>query len=187
MWPPNGRRGLLPMGSRSARRTSAYRHKVTGTVHFPQRHHRQNLMGMDLHTERTLGNQAQQRRRLHVHGLQHPQWRLPRCGRGVRCRQSQGIARKGTGNHLKDLKQVEYKQQQRWLDKQRFAARARLVFWIVSIVLGIALCAWGIWAVISSNRRAQLVASNTGATSPASVRLRSPSDSRGRSVDAPIR
>ena len=29
------------------------------------------------------------------------------------------------------------------------------MFWIVSIVLGIALCAWGIWAVISSNRRAQ--------------------------------
>ena len=29
------------------------------------------------------------------------------------------------------------------------------MFWIVSIVLGIAVCAWGIWAVISSNRRAQ--------------------------------
>ena len=67
----------------------------------------------------------------------------------------QGHRPQGTGNHLKDLKQDEYKQQQRWLDKQRFAARARLVSWIVSIVLGIALCAWGIWAVISSNRRAQ--------------------------------
>ena len=74
---------------------------------------------------------------------------------GFDAAKAKGIARKGTGNHLKDLKQDEYKQQQRWLDKQRFAARARLVFWIVSIVLGIALCAWGIWAVISSNRRAQ--------------------------------
>ena len=94
---------------------------VTGTVHFPNSDGSYTFMAYNIHNGDYLDVVA-----------------------AFDAAKAKGIARKGTGNHLKDLKQDEYKQQQRWLDKQRFAARARLVFWIVSIVLGIALCAWGI-------------------------------------------
>lgn len=97
-WEPFGKKNQVPIGT------------VTGTVHFPN-----GITGKTswawLHTERTSGNQAQQRRQLHVHRpTTSHNGRLPRCGRGAfDASQSQGIARKGTGNHLKDLKQDDNK------------------------------------------------------------------------------
>ena len=141
-WEPFGKKNQVPIGT------------VTGTVHFPN-----GITGKTswtwLHTERTSETKRNSDGSYTFMAYNIHNGDYLDVVAAFDAAKAKGIARKGTGNHLKDLKQDEYKQQQRWLDKQRFAARARLVFWIVSIVLGIALCAWGIWAVISSNRRAQ--------------------------------
>lgn len=141
-WEPFGKKNQVPIGT------------VTGTVHFPN-----GITGKTswawLHTERTSETKRNSDGSYTFTAYNIHNGDYLDVVAAFDAAKAKGIARKGTGNHLKDLKQDEYKQQQRWLDKQRFAARARLVFWIVSIVLGIALCAWGIWAVISSNRRAQ--------------------------------
>ena len=141
-WEPFGKKNQVPIGT------------VTGTVHFPN-----GVTGKTswtwLHTERTSETKRNSDGSYTFTAYNIHNGDYLDVVAAFDAAKAKGIARKGTGNHLKDLKQDEYKQQQRWLDKQRFAARARLVFWIVSIVLGIALCAWGIWAVISSNRRAQ--------------------------------
>ena len=141
-WEPFGKKNQVPIGT------------VTGTVHFPN-----GITGKTswawLHTERTSETKRNSDGSYTFTAYNIHNGDYLDVVAAFDAAKAKGIARKGTGNHLKDLKQDEYKQQQRWLDKQRFAARARLVSWIVSIVLGIALCAWGIWAVISSNRRAQ--------------------------------
>lgn len=141
-WEPFGKKNQVPIGT------------VTGTVHFPN-----GITGKTswawLHTERTSETKRNSDGSYRFTAYNIHNGDYLDVVAAFDAAKAKDIARKGTGNHLKDLKQDEYKQQQRWLDKQRFAARARLVFWIVSIVLGIALCAWGIWAVISSNRRAQ--------------------------------
>lgn len=66
-----------------------------------------------------------------------------------------GIARVYGSNRLDYLKRTEAQQEQAWRDRQRRNAQLRVLFWVLTIVVGAALCAWAIIAVIRSNKVAQ--------------------------------
>ncbi|NMM95203.1 DUF2207 domain-containing protein [Bifidobacterium oedipodis] len=59
-----------------------------------------------------------------------------------------------SGNHLDALISDETSQEQQWQQRQRTEAIISVIVWIVTILIGVALCAWGIRAVMRTNREA---------------------------------
>lgn len=141
-WEPFGKSNQVPIGT------------VTGTVHFPE-----GVTGKTswawLHTERTSETERASDGSCTFKAYNIRTGDYLDVVAAFSASKAGSIARTGDGAHLKDLQQDEYNQQQRWLDKQRTAARVRLIFWIATIVIGIALCAWSVWTVAVSNKRAQ--------------------------------
>ncbi|MBT1164789.1 DUF2207 domain-containing protein [Bifidobacterium felsineum] len=142
-WEPFGRSNPVPIGT------------VSGTVHFPDGITSDTSWGW-LHTERTS-----ETRRAADGSLQFKAYNV-RSGDYLdvvaafkATPNDTGIARHQSGDHLDALKRGEYRQEQQWRDKQRTMARARLGLWIAAVVLGLIFCAWGIVAVIRSNRNSK--------------------------------
>ena len=59
------------------------------------------------------------------------------------------------GDHLDALISDETSQERQWQQRQRTVAIISVIVWIVTIAIGAALCAWGICAVIRTNRDAR--------------------------------
>ncbi|MBT1174398.1 DUF2207 domain-containing protein [Bifidobacterium sp. LC6] len=142
-WEPFGKSNPVPIGT------------VTGTVHFPDEITKDTSWGW-LHTERTsetsrAANGSLKFKAYNIHAGDY----LDVVAAFKASPDETGIARRISGNHLDALKQSEYLQEQQWREKQRTMARVRVALWIATIALGIIFCAWGIVAVITSNRRAQ--------------------------------
>lgn len=142
-WEPFGKSNPVPIGT------------VSGTVHFPDDVTADTSWGW-LHTERTS-----ETRRTSDGSLAFKAYNV-RSGDYLDVVAAfkatpnvTGIARHESGSHLNALKQSEYEQEQQWRDKQRTMARVRLGIWIATVVLGILFCAWGIWAVIRSNKNSK--------------------------------
>lgn len=141
-WEPFGKKNQVPIGT------------VTGTVHFPE-----DITGKTswawLHTERTSETKRESDGSYTFTAYNIRTGDYLDVVAAFDSSKAGDMARTQPGDHLNDLKTSEYNQQQRWLDRQRLAARIRLIGWIATIVIGLALCVWGVWAAIASNRRAQ--------------------------------
>ena len=141
-WEPFGKKNQVPIGT------------VTGTVHFPE-----DITGKTswawLHTERTSETKRESDGSYTFTAYNMRTGDYLDVVAAFDSSKAGDMARTQPGDHLNDLKTSEYNQQQRWLDRQRLAARIRLIGWIATIVIGLALCVWGVWAAIASNRRAQ--------------------------------
>ncbi|MDU3798596.1 MAG: DUF2207 domain-containing protein, partial [Bifidobacterium breve] len=141
-WEPFGKKNQVPIGT------------VTGTVHFPE-----GITGKTswawLHTERTSETKRESDGSYTFTAYNIRTGDYLDVVAAFDSSKAGDMARTQPGDHLNDLKTSEYNQQQRWLDRQRLAARIRLIGWIATIVIGLALCIWGVWAAIASNRRAQ--------------------------------
>ncbi len=141
-WEPFGKKNQVPIGT------------VTGTVHFPE-----DITGKTswawLHTERTSETKRESDGSYTFTAYNIRTGDYLDVVAAFDSSKAGDMARTQPGDHLNDLKTSEYNQQQRWLDRRRLAARIRLIGWIATIVIGLALCIWGVWAAIASNRRAQ--------------------------------
>ena len=141
-WEPFGKKNQVPIGT------------VTGTVHFPE-----DITGKTswawLHTERTSETKRESDGSYTFTAYNMRTGDYLDVVAAFDSSKAGDMARTQPGDHLNDLKTSEYNQQQRWLDRQRLATRIRLIGWIATIVIGLALCIWGVWAAIASNRRAQ--------------------------------
>ncbi|PLS29621.1 DUF2207 domain-containing protein [Bifidobacterium parmae] len=67
--------------------------------------------------------------------------------------EASNVARTRSGTHLDALKRSEAEQERQWRDKQQGDARARLIYWSITLVAGIVMCALSITAVVTSRRR----------------------------------
>ena len=141
-WEPFGKKNQVPIGT------------VTGTVYFPE-----DITGKTswawLHTERTSETKRETDGSYTFTAYNIRTGDYLDVVAAFDSSKAGDMARTQPGDHLNDLTTSEYNQQQRWLDRQRLAARIRLIGWIATIVIGLALCIWGVWAAIASNRRAQ--------------------------------
>lgn len=143
-WEPFGRSNPVPIGT------------VSGTVHFPAG------VGVNdswawLHTERTseTARAADGGLTFKAYNIKSGDYLDLVAAYAVSPNGNSGIDRTRAGDHLDALKRSEAEQERQWRESQRNAACARLIFWIATVVLGVALCAWGLYASITSNRRAK--------------------------------
>ncbi|NMM98963.1 DUF2207 domain-containing protein [Bifidobacterium olomucense] len=141
-WEPLGKSNAVPIGT------------VSGTVHFPDSITADTSWAW-LHTERTseTSRAADGSLKFKAYNVRSGDY-LDVVAAFKAGPKDTGInaARYQSGDHLDTLKHSEYQQEQQWRDKQRTMARIRLGIWIAIVLFGLIFCAWGIAAVITSNK-----------------------------------
>jgi uncharacterized membrane protein YgcG len=141
-WEPFGKSNQVPIGT------------VTGTVRFPE-----GITASDswvwLHTERTSetsrnsdGSFAFKAYNVNVGDYLDVVAAFDAAEAG-------NIARTEPGSRLPSLKRSEAQQERQWQDQQRAAAIHRIMLWVATILVGLALCIWAIRAVLVSNKSSQ--------------------------------
>ncbi|OZG61004.1 hypothetical protein BLEM_1636 [Bifidobacterium lemurum] len=129
---------------------------VTGTVHFPEGV-AENTSWAWLHTERTseTSRAADGSLRFTSYDVKAGDYLDVVAAYERDAADSSAIARKGTGDYLPALQVDETRQEQRWRERQRDHAIRMVVFWVVSVVVGVALCVIGLLGVRKSLKAAQ--------------------------------
>ncbi|NMN02069.1 hypothetical protein G1C94_0691 [Bifidobacterium sp. DSM 109963] len=125
--------------------------KVTGTLHFPEGI-TTNTSWAWLHTKNTSDT-----KRTSDGSLNFTVYNLKSNGyidvvAAYDSSVSSGVKRVADGERLDSLKADEARQEKEWHDSQRMRAIITLIIWIGTAVAGIALCVWGIIAVVRSNK-----------------------------------
>lgn len=142
-WEPFGKSNPVPIGT------------VTGTVHFPEGITKNDSWAW-LHTERTseTSRTADGGLKFTAYNIHSGDY-LDVVAAYASTPTSTGISRVRKTDRLDALKRSEAEQERQWQEGQRTAARARLALWIATVVIGVALCAWGLYASITSNKRSK--------------------------------
>ncbi|NEG54984.1 DUF2207 domain-containing protein [Bifidobacterium platyrrhinorum] len=141
-WEPFGKENQVPIGT------------VTGTVRFPAGVGKTDSWAW-LHTEResTTTRTAGGGLEFTVHDVRSGDYLDLVAAYDVH--KTRNIARTRSGDRLDALKHSEDEQRRQWEENKRNAARARLIYWTITLIMGVILCAWAIIAVVSSHLRSR--------------------------------